>query len=117
MVYLLVACGGGIGLLLRFCLVQMVAFLYGTLSVYVIGPSLMGLVFAYFAGRLGEVAPLFLMADILGGFIKFCAFSLDLLKLLDMGRFGFPFAFICGSVLGGLAAIFLRFIAMRLVSA
>lgn len=114
MVYLLVDCGGGIGAFLRFCLVQMVAFLYGTLSVHVIGSSLMGLAFAYFADRLGEVAPLFLMAGILGGFIKFCAFSL---KLLDMGRFGFPFAYICGSVLGGLAAVFLGIIAMRLVSA
>ncbi|MBT6896747.1 MAG: fluoride efflux transporter CrcB, partial [Rhodobacteraceae bacterium] len=36
MVYLLVACGGGIGALLRFCLVQMVAFPYGTLSVNVV---------------------------------------------------------------------------------
>ena len=117
MVYLLVAFGGGIGALLRFCLVQMVAFLYGTLSVHVIGSSLMGLAFAYFAGRLGEVAPLFLMAGILGGFTTFSAFSLDLLKLLDMGRFGFAFAYIRGSVLGGLAAVFLGFIAMRLVSA
>ena len=40
MVYLLVACGGGIGALLRFCLVQMVAFPYGTLSVNVIGSFL-----------------------------------------------------------------------------
>ena len=45
MVYLLVACGGGIGALLRFCLVQMVAFPYGTLSVNVIGSFLMGLAF------------------------------------------------------------------------
>ncbi|MGB0169875.1 MAG: CrcB family protein, partial [Paracoccaceae bacterium] len=43
MVYLLVACGGGIGALLRFCLVQTVAFPYGTLSVNVIGSFLMGL--------------------------------------------------------------------------
>ena len=117
MVYLLVACGGGIGALLRFCLVQTVAFPYGTLSVNVIGSFLMGLAFAYFAGRLGEVAPLFLMAGILGGFTTFSAFSLDLQKLLDMGQFGFAFAYICGSVLGGLVAVFLGFIAMRLVSA
>ena len=117
MVYLLVACGGGIGAFLRFCLVQTVAFPYGTLSVNVIGSFLMGLAFAYFTGRLGEVAPLFLMAGILGGFTTFSAFSLDLLKLLDMGQFGFAFAYICGSVLGGLVAVFLGFIAMRLVSA
>ena len=43
MVYLLVACGGGIGALLRFCLVQMEAFPYGTLSMNVIGSFLMGL--------------------------------------------------------------------------
>ena len=64
MVYILVACGGGIGALLRFCLVQTVAFPYGTLSVNVIGSFLMGLAFAYFAGRLGEVAPMFLMVGI-----------------------------------------------------
>ena len=117
MVYLLVACGGGIGALLRFCLVQMVAFPYGTLSVNVIGSFLMGLTFGHFVGRLGEIAPLFLMAGIFGGFTTFSAFSLDLLKLLDMGRFGFALAYLCGSVLGALAAIFHGFIAMRAVSA
>ena len=117
MVYLLVACGGGIGALLRFCLVQMVAFPYGTLSVNVIGSFLMGLAFAYFAGRLSEITPLFLMVGIFGGFITFSTFWLDLLKLLDMGRFGFALAYLCGSVLGALAAVFLGFIAMRAVSA
>ena len=79
MVYLLVACGGGIGALLRFCLVQMVG--------------------------------------IFGGFTTFSAFSLDLLKLLDMGRFGFALAYLCRSVLGALAVVFLGFITMRAVSA
>ena len=117
MVYLLVACGGGIGALLRFCLVQMVAFPYGTLSVNVIGSFLMGLAFAYFAGRLSEIAPLFLIVGVFGGFTKFSAFSLDFLKLLDMGQFGFALAYLCGSVLGALAAVFLGFIAMRAVLA
>ena len=108
-------CGGGGSAFLRFYLDQVMAFCYVTLSVTVLGSFLMGLAFAYFAGRLIESVPLFLAAVIFGGFTTF---SQDLLKLLDIRvRLGFAVACISHSFLCALATVLVGCLAMRAESA
>lgn len=92
-----------------------VGFPWGTLTVNVLGSLAMGLVIGWLARRSegGMVLSLFLTTGILGGFTTFSAFSLDALSLWQRGDTGLAFAYVTGSVMLSLAAVFVGLSIMR----
>lgn len=91
------------------------AFPYGTLGINVLGSFLMGLIAEYFALRSGLPMQLrlFLTTGILGGFTTFSAFSLDAALLFEKGQAGAAFAYVTGSVVLALGALFLALMVVR----
>jgi len=85
-----VAVGGAIGASLRFLVGLAVGLPLGTLTVNVVGSLVMGILAAVLL--LGDDGPSryapFLMTGVMGGFTTFSAFSLDVLRLFESGRFG-----------------------------
>jgi CrcB protein len=81
---------------------------YGTLFVNVAGSLLMGLLAGYFLTRAGipQHTRLFLTTGVLGGFTTFSAFSLDAALLIERHAYWSAAAYILGSVLLSLAALF-----------
>ena len=74
----------------------------------VLGSLLMGLLAGYFAYRTGipQHLRLFLTTGILGGFTTFSAFSLDAALLLERHAYWSAAAYILGSVILSLVALF-----------
>ena len=83
-------------------------FPYGTLVVNVVGSLLMGLLAGYFAARAGvpQHVRLFLTTGVLGGFTTFSAFSLDAALLIERHAYWSAAAYMLGSVVLSLAALF-----------
>jgi CrcB protein len=81
---------------------------YGTMVVNVVGSLLMGLLAGYFAARTGipQHVRLFLTTGVLGGFTTFSAFSLDAALLIERHAYWSAAAYVLGSVILGLAALF-----------
>lgn len=111
---LLVALGGGIGAGLRH-LVGVAAlrllgpgFPWGTFAVNVAGSFAMGVFIAWLARHVGNLQDLryFVATGVLGGFTTFSAFSLDVAVMWERGDAGLAGAYIAGSVVLSLAAIF-----------
>lgn len=118
---LVVACGGGIGSVLRFLLGSAVtrwagpAFPYSTLLINIIGSLLIGLVYALLLERL-PAGPLWragLMTGLLGGFTTFSAFSLETVALLEEHAYGKATLYIAASVILCLGATWLGIIMAR----
>lgn len=113
---LLVAVGGAIGASLRH-LSGMAAlrimgpsFPWGTLFVNVFGSLLMGVLIAWLVKRTGGTSQevrLFFATGILGGFTTFSAFSLDMANMIERGATGPAMAYLAGSVLLSIGAIFI----------
>jgi len=112
--YLVVFFGAGIGGALRHG-VNMGAtklfgtgFPMGTFIVNVVGSFLMGLLASYFAYRTGvpQHTRLFLTTGILGGFTTFSAFSLDAALLVERQAYSLATAYVLGSVVLSLIALF-----------
>lgn len=110
-----VAVGGAIGATGRYLFnLQMLRLLgpnfpWGTFGVNVIGSFIMGLVAGLFALRF-DVSPemrSFITTGILGGFTTFSAFSLDAANMIERGQTGLAALYIGGSVVLGLAGLFL----------
>ncbi len=99
---LLVALGGAAGSVLRHLLSAAVGFPWGTLMVNVIGSFTIGFLWVVLAGRLPGHA--LLVTGFLGGFTTFSAFSLDTLRLIEMGQSGQAVAYGSASVGLSLAA-------------
>ncbi|WP_342163164.1 CrcB family protein [Methylobacterium sp. SD21] len=80
-----------------------------------LGSFLMGLIAEYFALRSGLPMQLrlFLTTGILGGFTTFSAFSLDAALLFEKGQAGAAFAYVTGSVVLALGALFLALMVVR----
>ena len=80
----------------------------GTFIVNIAGSFLMGLLGGYFAYRTGvpQHMRLFLTTGILGGFTTFSAFSLDAALLLERHAYWSTAAYMAGSVLLSLLALF-----------
>ena len=80
----------------------------GTFIVNIAGSFLMGLLAGYFAYRTGlpQHMRLFLTTGILGGFTTFSAFSLDAALLVERHAYPFAAAYIAGSVVLSLIALF-----------
>ena len=81
---------------------------YATLIVNVVGSLLMGLLAGYFIARMGipQHVRLFLTTGVLGGFTTFSAFSLDAALLIERHAYWSAAAYVLGSVILSLAALF-----------
>jgi fluoride exporter len=112
--YLVVFFGAGIGGALRHGVnlgaVRLfgTGFPLGTFIVNVAGSFLMGLVAGYFAYRTGlpQHTRLFLTTGLLGGFTTFSAFSLDAALLVERHAYSLAAAYMLGSVVLSLVALF-----------
>ena len=114
MTYLIVFVGAGIGGAMRHGVNVGAAklfglnFPFGTLIVNVVGSFLMGLLAGYFLFRPGipQDMRLFLTTGILGGFTTFSAFSLDVALLIERNAYGLAAAYVAGSVVASILALF-----------
>ena len=119
--FLIVFIGGGFGSMLRHALNQASTallgpdFPYSTMFVNVAGSLAMGLLSGWFAlrGGGGQMLPLFLTTGILGGFTTFSAFSLDAALLWERGETGNAVAYVIGSLVPAIVAVFLGLAIMR----
>jgi len=113
--YLLVFLGAGIGGALRHGVNVGAARLWGfgfplgTLIVNVAGSFAMGLLAGYFLFRPGidQHVRLFLTTGVLGGFTTFSAFSLDAALLVERHAYALAAAYVAGSVVAAIVALFL----------
>ncbi|MGI9168858.1 MAG: fluoride efflux transporter CrcB [Caulobacteraceae bacterium] len=113
---LLVALGGAVGSMARYLtgagalrLVGLRAPWASTLVVNVLGGCLMGLLVGVLAHRGGEGQQrlrLLLAVGVLGGFTTFSAFSLDAALMVQRREYGLAGAYVAGSALLSIAALF-----------
>ncbi|CAM4092580.1 Fluoride-specific ion channel FluC [Novosphingobium lubricantis] len=113
----LVALGGGTGAVLRFHLGRVIGTLtghnatlpWGTFAINASGSLLMGVLAGWLArhGTGGEAWRLLLGVGLLGGFTTFSAFSLEAALLIQRGMIGAAALYAAGSVLAGIAGLFL----------
>jgi CrcB protein len=112
--YLWVGLGGFIGSIARYAVAVSLTpaapgrFPWATFTVNCVGCLLIGLL----AGMLSrapvpETVRLFLVTGLLGGFTTFSAFGLESVALLRRGEFGLALLYMLGSVLVGIAAVWL----------
>lgn len=118
---IMVAVGGALGAVLRFAGVGWIARLsgasyVGTLFVNVIGSFAMGILAVLLIERFpetwGRAAP-FLMTGVLGGFTTFSAYSLDVLALIERGRWTLAAGYAGGSVLLSVLGLFAGLVLAR----
>ncbi|MGB0479047.1 MAG: fluoride efflux transporter CrcB, partial [Parvibaculales bacterium] len=90
-------------------------FPWATMSVNIFGSLLMGLVIGWLSRQNGggEALRLFVALGILGGFTTFSAFSMDLFDLLQKREMAATMLYLGGSLIGGLAAFIIGFMALR----
>ncbi len=110
---LLVALGGAIGSSFRYLLAEAIpkstdhSFIWGTLSVNIIGALLIGILWAYFDNNTQNFGlKLFLLVGILGGFTTFSSFALENINLFRNGDIRIAFLYIFGTNIFGLLAAF-----------
>ncbi|MBB4612077.1 fluoride efflux transporter CrcB [Novosphingobium taihuense] len=118
----IVAIGGGVGAMLRYHAGRAVTafagpntvFPWGTFLINVSGSLLMGLLAGWLARQDGaESLRLLLGVGVLGGFTTFSAFSLETAMLMQRGLYGMAGFYALGSLLGGVAGLFLGLSMMR----
>ena len=120
---LLVALGGALGSVARYLtgigmmrLVGVSRPYAGTFAVNIIGGLLMGALVGYLAHRGGadqERWRLLLAVGVLGGFTTFSAFTLDAYLLIERKAYGEAGAYVGGSVLLALGALFIGLMLSR----
>ena len=119
---LIVGLGGALGSMARYgagSLAQRLApdaaWPWGTFSVNLIGGVLMGLVAGWLSqrGQGGEDLRLFAAVGVLGGFTTFSAFSLDTALMIERRDYGLASAYVTGSVVLSVAALFLGLMIAR----
>ena len=114
-----VALGGALGAVGRYLvglsLKTASGFPWATMSVNIFGSLLMGLVIGWLSRQNGggEALRLFIAVGILGGFTTFSAFSMDLFDLLQKREMAATMLYLGGSLLGGLGAFIIGFMALR----
>lgn len=114
-VLLAVAAGGALGSSLRFLVSYWVTiqaprhFYMATLAVNLVGCFAIGFLATWFLTRTD--LPLALrtgiLAGVLGGLTTFSSFSLEVLRLLEQGRWGIALTYLLSSVVGGLLVAWL----------
>lgn len=114
-----VALGGALGAVGRYLvglsLKTASGFPWATMSVNIFGSLLMGLVIGWLSRQNGggEALRLFIAVGILGGFTTFSAFSMDLFDLLQKREMAATMLYLGGSLIGGLVAFIIGFMALR----
>ncbi|MEI7791758.1 MAG: fluoride efflux transporter CrcB [Alphaproteobacteria bacterium] len=108
-----VGVGGGLGALARYYIAGWIQpagaqFNWGIFIVNITGGLLMGLIVEASALKLNLTPELrsFLTVGILGGYTTFSTFSLDSALLLQKGQYGLAAAYVIGSVVLSIAALF-----------
>ena len=108
-----VGVGGGLGALARYYIAGWIQpagaqFNWGIFIVNISGGLLMGLIVEASALKLNLSPELrsFLTVGILGGYTTFSTFSLDSALLLQKGQYGLAAAYMIGSVVLSIAALF-----------
>src|SRR5258705_9127810 len=108
-----VGVGGGIGALARYYIASWVQpagvlFDWGIFAVNISGGLLMGMIVEASALRLNLSPELrsFLTVGILGGYTTFSTFSLDSALMLQKGQYGLAAAYMVGSVVLSVLALF-----------
>ena len=114
-----VAFGGAVGAVGRYLvglsLKAASGFPWATMSVNILGSLLMGLVIGWLSRLNGgsDALRLFVAVGILGGFTTFSAFSMDLFTLLERRDIAATVLYLGGSLLDGLVAFIIGFMALR----
>lgn len=123
---LLVAAGGAVGSVARYGLgVQTMRWFgpgwpHGTFAANLIGGLLMGLLAGWLALRGGveqEKLRLLLAVGVLGGFTTFSSFSLETALMIERRAFGQAGAYVAGSVVLAIGALFIGLFVARKVFA
>ncbi|MEP7110366.1 MAG: fluoride efflux transporter CrcB [Ferruginibacter sp.] len=119
--FLLIGLGGALGSMLRFgsaLLVGIKPFPAAILLINITGSFIIGMVMAYSLKNEIFAAnwKLFLATGICGGFTTFSAFSLDNLMLLANGKFWMFALNVISSVLLGIAAVWIGFRLINLLT-
>jgi len=120
---LAVAAGGAIGASLRWLLAGAIqratgsAFPWGTFAVNALGSFLLGFLFVYLIERstAGELMRLMLTVGLLGAFTTFSTYSLESIRLLEQGAYGFAAANVLGQVVVCLLLTWIGVQAARLI--
>ncbi len=119
--FLVVFLGGGLGAAARHGVnllsVQFVGSRYplGTFAINVVGSLLIGVLAEWFALR-SQLPPnmrLFLITGVLGGFTTFSAFSLEIGLLYERGDLAGALIYALGSLICGVAALFIGMYLVR----
>ncbi len=119
--YLLVFIGSGIGGMCRHGVGALSlrwfgpGFPYGTLTINIVGSTLMGVLIGLFAAfDIGtNQARLFIATGLIGGFTTFSTYSLDAVTLWERGETGAAIGYVVVSVILSLLGLFLAMLAMR----
>lgn len=127
----LVALGGASGAVLRYHAGRLIGvaagpnavFPWGTFSINFAGSLLMGLLAGWLArhgnasaGFGGEAWRLLIGVGMLGGFTTFSAFSLESALLIEKGMFGMAALYAAGSVIAGIAGLFIGLFITRAIA-
>jgi len=120
---LAVAAGGAIGASMRWLLAGAIqratgsAFPWGTFAVNALGSFLLGFLFVYLIERstAGELLRLMLTVGLLGAFTTFSTYSLESIRLLEQGAYGFAAANVLGQVVVCLLLTWIGVQAARLI--
>lgn len=97
----------------------MSAFPWATLSINIIGSLAMGLLFGWLTradSLQADSARLLLGVGVLGGFTTFSALSLEMMVLIERGEAASALGYAAISLIGGLIAIYVGLIIMRLAA-
>lgn len=111
--YLLVALGGALGSVARYCITGAAAerfgvrFPYGTLFINLSACFALGLTLEYLRGHTGvsDAWRLFLPIGFIGGFSTFSTFEWESWSSFSSGAFWIGIAYVVSSVAGGLMAV------------
>ena len=119
--FLLVGIGGALGTMLRYgcnLFIWHKQFPLATLLINTTGSFIIGVAVAYALKNETFAANwrLFLTTGICGGFTTFSAFSLENIQLLESGKFAMAALYIAASILLGIAAVWLGFKFVTLVT-
>lgn len=121
--FLLVAAGGALGAMARYGLgvaagrlAPNAAWPWGTFAANVIGGLAMGLLVGWLALRGGtqqEMVRLFAAVGVLGGFTTFSSYSLEAVLMIERRDYGMAAAYVVGSVVLAIAALFVGLMISR----
>jgi CrcB protein len=119
---LLIGAGGFVGSAARYLLSRfmelriLTSFPLGTLTVNIVGCFIIGVIYGLTVRNMASPEMRFLLATgFCGGFTTFSSFSYESLALLQDGQLWFAFLYMAGSVLAGLAAVWIGLLIVKTV--